>query len=231
MRARSSPQHSAATRFAVWPLAVLLLAWAAAPAAAQGSGEPRVEVLLPAGPGQALPVAAEGGPRVVTANILAGAELRELIRSGFPAQLRYRLELWREGGWFDDLEGATEWIAIVAYDPAVQLYRVRRRAGSQTEDLGAFVTLASAQSALERPIRVPLVPRRTGRRYYYNLSVDVEALSVSDLDELERWLRGEVRPAVRGRNNPVNVVRSLITRVLGGERRHYERRSGRFRAG
>jgi hypothetical protein len=65
--------------------------------------------------------------------------------------------------------------------------------------------------------------------------LDVEALSVSDLDQLERWLRGELRPAVRGRSNPVNAissgVRTVVTRVLGGERRHYRRRSGTFRAG
>jgi hypothetical protein len=60
-------------------------------------------------------------------------------------------------------------------------------------------------------------------------------LSVSDLDQLERWLRGELRPAVRGENNPLTAIgegaRTLVTRILGGERRHYEKRSGTFRAG
>lgn len=195
----------------------------------------RVDVLLPVSTNGTLAMAAEGGPRITTSNVLAGGDLRELIRSGFAAQLHYRLELWREGGWFDDLERATEWDVVVGYDPTTQLYRVRRRSGTQVEDLGAFATLTSAQAVLDRPIRIPLVPSRSGRRYYYNLRLDVEALSVSDLDQLERWLRGELRPAVRGRNNPVGAVssgvRTLVTRVLGGERRHYERRSGSFRAG
>jgi hypothetical protein len=172
-------------------------------------------------------------PRIVLGPVLANAETRELLRGGFPAQLRFRLELYREGGLFYDLERAVTWDIVVAYDPGAQLYRVRRRMGSQVEDLGAYATVSSAQEALMRPHGVGLTPSRRGRRYYYSLVLDVEALSVSDLDQLERWLRGELQPAVRGDNNPAtaigNGVRTLVTRVLGGERRHYEVRSARFR--
>jgi hypothetical protein len=175
------------------------------------------------------------GPHIGFANVLDDEQTRELVRSGFPAQLHFRLELWRVGPWINELERSVEWDMVVGYDPATQSYRVRRRFGNQLEDLGAFSTLSSAQTASERPLRVPLVPRRAGRRYYYNLILDVEALSVSDLDQLERWLRGELRPAVRGDNNALtalgNGARTLVTRILGGERRHYEKRSATFRAG
>ena len=173
------------------------------------------------------------GPEVGFANVLDDEQTRELVRAGFPAQLRFRLELWRVGRWIDELERSIEWDLVVGYDPAAEAYRVRRRLGNQLEDLGAFATLASAQTAAERPVRVPLAPRRRGSRYYYNFVLDVEALSVSDLDQLERWLRGELRPAVRGENNPLTALgsgaRTLITRILGGERRHYEKRSATFR--
>ena len=57
-------------------------------------------------------------------------------------------------------------------------------------------------------------------------------LSVNDLDELERWLRGELRPAVRGDRNPGTALergaRTLLVRVLGGERRRYAARTGKF---
>jgi len=172
-------------------------------------------------------------PRIVLGPVLSNADTRELLRSGFPAQLRFRLELWREGGLFYDLERQVAWDVVVAFDPGAQLYRVRRRMGSQLEDLGGYATVSSAQEALSRPFGVQLTPSRRGRRYYYNLVLDVETLSVSDLDQLERWLRGELQPAVRGDNNPAtalgNGVRTLVTRVLGGERRHYEIRSARFR--
>jgi hypothetical protein len=50
---------------------------------------------------------------------------------------------------------------------------------------------------------------------------------------VERWLRGELRPAVRGEKNPGTAltrgVRTLVVRLLGGEKRHYEARSGTFR--
>ncbi len=173
-----------------------------------------------------------GGPRVGFAHVLDDEQTRELVRAGFPAQLHFRLELWRVGRWINELERSVEWDMVVGYDPASEAYRVRRRFGNQLEDLGAFPTLASAQAASERPVRVPLMPRRPGRRYYYNLILDVEALSVSDLDQLERWLRGELRPAVRGENSPLTALgsgaRTLVMRILGGERRHYERRSPTF---
>lgn len=188
----------------------------------------RLAVVLPDG-GSAV-----AGPMVAVSDVLADAGTRELVRSGFPAQLHYRLELWRSGGWFDDIERAVEWDMVVAYDAATQAYRVRRRFGNQTEELGSYASITGAQGAIERLYRVALVPRSKGRRYYYNLSVDVEVLSVSDLDQLERWLRGELQPAVRGKNNPVTAVgkgvRTLVSRVLGGERRHYEVKSGGFRS-
>ena len=196
----------------------------------------RLDIVLPAraADGADGRSAVAAGPHVAFASVLDDEQTRELVRAGFPAQLRFRLELWLVGRWINELERSVEWDMVVGYDPASQSYRVRRRFANHLEDLGAFATLASAQVASERPLRVPLAPRRPGRRYYYNLVLDVEALSVSDLDQLERWLRGELRPAVRGENNPLTALgsgaRTLVTRILGGERRHYEKRSATFRA-
>jgi hypothetical protein len=213
-------------------LAALALALSGAPALAQRGAQLDIQ-LAQQGTASSAPAGVEG-PRIAVSHVFADPEMRELLRSSFPAQLRFRMELWREGGWFDDLERAVEWDVVVAYDPTAELYRVRRRMGSQVEDLGGHSTLTSAQAVLERPYRVALAPTRSGRRYYYSLSLDVETLSVSDLDQLERWLRGELRPAVSGQANPANAlgngVRTLVSRVLGGERRHYERRSETFRA-
>jgi hypothetical protein len=203
--------------------------------ALQAQRDARLDIVLPsrAADGGNGAAAAADGPRVGFAHVLDDEQTRELVRAGFPAQLRFRLELWRVGRWVNELERSADWDVVVGYDPASQSYRVRRRFGNQVEDLGTFGTLTSAQAASERPIRVPLQPRRPGRRYYYNLVLDVEVLSVSDLDQLERWLRGELRPAVRGENNPLSAIgsgaRTLVTRILGGERRHYEQRSATFR--
>jgi len=167
------------------------------------------------------------GPGLATmAGLFGDPDMRDLVRSGFPASLRFRLELWRSGGLFNDLEGSQEWELIVQYDPSGQRYRVVRRQSGRMEDLGSFATLSTAQSVLERPLRITLLPQREGRRYYYNFALDIVALSVSDMDQLERWLRG-----VRGGTAVGAVgsgVRTLMLRMLGGENRHYERRSATF---
>ena len=163
---------------------------------------------------------------VATTGLFGDSEMRELVRAGFPISLKFRLELWRPGGLFNDLEGSHEWELIVAYDPSRQRYGVVRRRGGRMEDLGSFATLSTAQSVLERPLRITLNPQRTGRRYYYSYTLDIAALSVSDMDQLERWLRG-----VRGTTAASAVgsgVRTLMLRMLGGENRHYERRSATF---
>lgn len=165
--------------------------------------------------------------------MLASGKIRELLRNGFPAAMTFRLELWRAGGLFDDLERAQQWNVLVTYDPYTQQYRAVRQHGAAREDFGGFPTLEAAETWLAQPYAVALRPTRAGRRYYYNVILDVESLSVSDLDELQRWLRGELEPAVRGKRAPLSALRrgfgTLLSRLLGGETRHYESRSGTFR--
>jgi hypothetical protein len=174
------------------------------------------------------PAAGASTPLVTTTNLFGDADMRDLVRSGFPASLRFRLELWRVGGLFNDLEGQREWELIVQYDPSAQRYRVVQRQGGRIDDLGSFATLSTAQAVLERPTRILLVPEREGSRYYYNLTLTIEALSVSDMDQLERWLRG-----VRGGTAASalgNGMRTLMLRMLGGEKRVFDKRSVTFTA-
>ena len=198
-------------------LALLLgLLLAALPLAAQR--RPALEVTPPAIGG--------AGATVNATNLFAEPSIRDLVRSGFPASLHFRLELWRAGGLFDDLEGRVDWDLIVQYDPSAQRYRVARRQRGQHEDLGSFATLATAQAVLEHPSRTSLNPERDGVRYYYTIAMDIEALSVSDLDQLERWLRGAKSGTAASAVG--NGLRTLMLRMLGGERRHYTARSTVF---
>ena len=173
------------------------------------------------------------GAVVVADRLLGGAKLRELMRSGFPAAMSFRLELWRVGGLFNELESSAQWNVLVRYDPYSREYLAVRRHGSALEDFGGFPTLEDAEAVLARPFAVMLRPKDSGTRYYYNVVADIEALSVSDLDELERWLRGELRPAVRGKRAPLPAIQrglgTLLSRVLGGERRKFEAKSATFR--
>ena len=205
-------------------LAGLLLA--APPGAAPlGAQRPGVAIALQPSPAQA------DGPVVRTVNVL-DRHTRDLLGSGFPVRLHYRVELWTTGGWFNDLERGTEWDVVLRFDPLAKSYRLARILGDSAMPLGQFPDLAGATAALERPVLVPLGPRR-GERQYYTVTLEIETLSLSDLDEVERWLRGELRPAVRGKRNPGTAltrgVRTLLVRLLGGEKAEYEARSETFK--
>jgi len=195
--------------------ATVLLLLGSAPLHAQR--RPQLDVVPPTGTTRAAVV--------TTSNLFGDPDMRDLVRSGFPASLRFRLELWRVGGLFNDLERHQDWELIIQYDPSAQRYRVARRNGDRLDDVGSFATLSTAQLLLERPLRVGLLPDRDGVRYYYNLVLNVEALSVSDMDQVERWLRG-VR--TDGAASIGSGMRTLMLRMLGGEKRTYEKRSPTF---
>lgn len=215
-----------AHRFRLLPVVLLVLTGLLAPlASAAAQRAARLEVALAAEP-------AREPPQIRALNVLESARLRDLLRSGFPAELRYRVELWATAGLVNDLEGSQEWTVVVHHDRLTQTYQVARIVEDRVTLLGRFSDLEGAQGAVERPFRpVIRIPRR-GRRYYYHARVEVETLSLSDLDEVQRWLRGELRPAVRGERNPGTAlsrgVGRLMVRLIGGERRELEARSPTF---
>lgn len=165
--------------------------------------------------------------------MLSIGKTRELLLNGFPAAFRFRLELWREGRFFDNLDSAVTWNVLAMYDAYSKTYQIVRRGARDTESQGPFQTIERAEAALEATLPVHLPPTRSGASYYYNVVLDIETLSFTDLDELQRWLRGDLRPAVRGERDPVSAVRrgigTLLSRMLGGERRHFEAKSVSFR--
>jgi len=199
---------------------------AALPVGAQGG--PRVEIQLPT----ASRVTAEG-PLVRARGVLADARMRELLRSGFPARLHFRAELWSSERWFDQLHRTAEWDVLVEWRGVDQAYEVTQFIAGRALSLGSFVNIEDAEAAVERPLRVPIAAPVSNKRFYYEVALDVRTLSVTDLDEVSAWLRGEVQPAFRGERNAGTAftrgIRSLTTRLLGGEQRGYSARSTLFR--
>ena len=199
---------------------------AAAPLLAQRDA--RLEIALPGdgARGQVPPVIRSTG-------MLSDRRMRDLLNHGFPARLHYRLELWSASGLFDDLRSQVEWDVIVRYNPLERLYSATRIEGERAAALGTFEQLRQVADVVAAPFQPAMRPPTRRQKYYYNVVLDVEMLSVNDLDEVERWLRGELRPAVRGEKSPGTAItrgaRILVTRLLGGEQRHYEARSRVFR--
>jgi hypothetical protein len=171
-------------------------------------------------------------PVITTGAVLEDRNLRELLQNGFPARLHYRLELWSSGGLFDNLKQQVEWDLIVRYNPLERRYTAARVEADRVTTLGTFATLVETEQAVSRPFQPAVKPIAGHDRSYYIVTLNVAMLSVNDLDEVERWLRGELQPAVRGQKNPGTALSrgamTLMTRILGGERRHYEARSAKF---
>jgi hypothetical protein len=206
--------------------AAVLLGMAVSAASAQG--RPALSIAPPAAD-----QLTSAGPVVVASHMLSGRKLQELLTSGFPARLHFVVELWSVGGWVNDLERITEWDVVVRWLAVERVYEVVQIVGSRPFSLGRFALLGDAASAVARPTRAPMVASASSRRMYYQTTLTVETLSLSDLDEVERWLRGELQPAVRGERNPGTVLgrglKTLASRLLGGERREYVARTRVFR--
>lgn len=199
---------------------VVLLLSLGSSASVRAQGRPEVDIRVST---SAYP------PSVAIRGVLAERPFDEMLRSGFRARLHVRAELWTEGRWFDDVRGRAEWDVIVRYDVIDRTYEVARAESGRLTPLGSYTRFADARAALELPhvATLPTPPR--GQKSYVLVQAELQTLDVSDLDELERWLKGEARPMVQGRRNPGTVLtrglRSLASRLLGGEVRRLEARS------
>jgi hypothetical protein len=174
-------------------------------------------------------VARVDAPIVSFRDVLAEGHRRELLNAGWPTVLHCRVELWKRGMLFYDQESTVSWDVIVEFVPATRVYRVQRRQDERLEALGQFATIEEAEQIIDKPYRVPPSPNAKGGRYYYQLSLDLQTLSGSDLDAWQRWVRGDAEPAIHGKASPIGALRSglgsLFSRVLGGETQHYEKRA------
>jgi len=151
--------------------------------------------------------------------------LREALRSGLPLRVHLRVELWRKG-LFDRLAGAREISLAIVEDPldhSLTLHTVDGKISFRSPD--------EVESMMRSQFALNLDPSRSGRFYYLG-TLEVETLSLSDLEELERWLSGEVQPAVEGSGSVAEALERglgrLFVRVIGLPTRQYEARTGTF---
>ncbi|MBI4538591.1 MAG: hypothetical protein HY704_03660 [Gemmatimonadetes bacterium] len=161
-------------------------------------------------------------------DLLADPGLTEAVLSGLPLRITVRTELWRDR-FIDGLVDQTTWYALLLYEPLEARLRLRISSSSAAErTLGS---LEAAAQALRDTVSVDLRPDRPGR-YYYVATLQVETLALSDLEELRRWLRGELGPAVSGEREPESAVATglqrLLVRMLGLPNRRFEARTTAF---
>ena len=169
-------------------------------------------------------------PRVQSAGLLTDGKFLGLMRSGFPLRLHYRLELWRaRSTWFDQHVREASWDAVARHDPIADDFVLIRTGGS----VSRFATADSLARALEIPYRVTLRPKGSGGgRFYFLCRLEVTTLNDTDLEELTRWLKGDVSPAVSGEGNVGSALargaQRILVRIAGLPRLTLEARSGAF---
>lgn len=169
-----------------------------------------------------------GALEVRLGNVFDDEALVRALHSGLPLRIHVRAELWKDG-FFDSQRGKGEWRASVVYDPLERRYRVAtggEGAMEMSED-----TLPAVREALQSAFVIPLRPYEQGR-YYYLGQVEMETLSLSDLDDLQRWLRGDLATGARADDEVGTVVgrgvHRLMVRVLGIPARRYRVRTQPF---
>ncbi|MGH7675447.1 MAG: DUF4390 domain-containing protein [Gemmatimonadales bacterium] len=170
-------------------------------------------------------------PRVQVADLLTDGAYLELMRSGFPLRLHFRLELWQvRSSWFDRFVRELPWDVVARHDPLADDYVLLRPGGRVTRHASAD----DLARALGLPYRIALTPPDSGRhRYYYLCRLEVTTLNDTDLAELERWLRGDVGPAVSGEGDVGGALargaQRVLVRLAGLPRITLEGRSTPFR--
>jgi hypothetical protein len=163
------------------------------------------------------------------AGVLDDADLNDALRSGLPLRLRFRIELWRDR-WIDALTETRSWTTTLLFDPLDRVFIARDERDGQSV-LAVSGSFEDAVAAVHRDHPLEASPQRAGR-YYFTAVLEVETLTLSDFDELERWLQGELQPAITGRRPVGSAIgqgaRRLVIRLLRLPAKRYESRSSTF---
>lgn len=171
-----------------------------------------------------------GALSVRIGDILSDGGLRDALHSGLPLRILLEVELWKDR-FFDSQRGSAEWRATVLYEPLDRTYQIET--SGSAEPIVA-TSLAEAGRVLSRVFTVSLRPTEEGR-YYYDGQLVVETLSLSDLEELQRWLRGDLGPAAtgegRGEDAMGSGMRRIVVRMLGLPARRFQVRTPSFEIG
>jgi len=189
--------------------AALILAAAPRGAAAQEAAPLRLTVRL------ADDSSASGSrvPVVRSENLLGDGRWLQTLRSGLPVRLHYRVEVWRSrGGWFDAFERQTDWDVVLRHEPLLDQYTLLTIVAGRAQER-RYATVDALTAALEFSYRINVGPASPGR-YYYTATLEISTLSDSDLDELQRFLEGDLDRVAQGNEGVGDALGRGATRLL-----------------
>ena len=158
---------------------------------------------------------ASGTATLQMGDLLEEGRLQEALEEGLPLRIRARIELWKDG-FFDNQQGVFEWRMNIIRNPlGIGFLMVGPGPPGEDRELGSMDVL---RGALESSLTIPLRPREEGR-YYFLGWVEVETLSLSDLEELQRWMEGDLGRVLTGDQAMDQAfergVGRLLVRALG----------------
>lgn len=168
-------------------------------------------------------------PRVTTHNILIGQDEERLIRNGFPARLRYTIELWETGGLVSLSMSKVMWDVIVDFEPLAQLFQIVRYSPEDGfQSLGSHTSFATVASILSLPYQPHTRAPVAAGSYFYSVTLVVERMTANDLEDVRGWLGTAVRRDGGAGSRFFRIVGSIFTRLVGPGKKRYEERSGVF---
>jgi uncharacterized protein DUF4390 len=152
-------------------------------------------------------------PIVRSMHLLGDSRWLSALRSGLPVRLHYRVEVWRsKPGWFDGFIRQAEWDVVVRHEPLLDQYTMLTLTGGRAQER-RYATLDALSAALAFSYQVNVLPADAGT-YYYAASLQVSTLSDTDLDELERFLAGDLGEVARGKQSIGDAMGRGATRFL-----------------
>jgi len=152
-------------------------------------------------------------PIVRSQNLLGDGRWLSALRSGLPVRLHYRVEVWRSrGAWFDLFLRQAEWDVLVRHEPLLDQYTLLTFTAGGTQER-RYATLDALSAALDFAYQVNVRPPSPGI-YYYGAVLEISTLSDSDLDELERFLEGDLGDVATGGGSIGDALGRGATRFL-----------------
>lgn len=133
------------------------------------------------------------------------------LKRGMPATFVLHAELWRKrSGWFDRMERSVDATVRIRYDSWNETWILERSGADPFRTHSADSLEAHLSQAIVLPV-ARLDRAALERRFYLVLSATMQPLSVKDVDEVERWLTGEVRAE---RRSSIGVITQLPSSVF-----------------
>ena len=199
-------------------LCALVLAFAA-PGSARGA----VEVVA----------SAEDGMLYVDARFgqVFDEDLEAALRSGLPARIAIELVLYEQRSGLWDREVLRDsWTVSVVFDVVAEDYTVFDAEGAVLLEAADLAAVEEFVSGVELWPLCDLGELDAARPHYLGVRLAIEPLSIEEVRDLERWLRGNVRQGATLRDVPGQLVGVLRNR-LGLGTQSERGRSPEFRPG